>query len=132
MTNPKRNEPVASFDRPVLAENATAEEKPAWALTTERLPLFEYTDENGDRQSVTMPAKPNPGLGLQFLRHGRTMGAELAISWLIEEAIGAEGYDRLVEELSQMPDPENGTKVLQAIGQRVQAVVMGGLEGPKA
>ncbi|UYL87145.1 tail assembly chaperone [Microbacterium phage OscarSo] len=130
-TNPKRNEPVAIFEHAPLPEGADVE-KPEWALTADRIPLFEYTDEDGARVAVTMPAKPNPGLGLEFLRRGRKIGPELAISWLIEEAIGEEGYDRLVSELSEMPDPENGQKVLQAIGQRVQVVVMGGLDGPKA
>ena len=85
-----------------------------------------------ERIEYTIPAKPNPGLALDFLRQGRKIGPELAISWLIEEAIGADGYDALVRELSEMPDPENGTRVLQDVGQRVQMVVMGGLDGPKA
>lgn len=133
--NAKRNEPVATFEHAVdvaLPEGVEPTPRKPWALSDERVPVFSYDDENGDRQTVTMPAKPNPGLGLDFLRKGRTIGAELAISWLIEEAIGADGYDVLVRELSEMPDPENGTRVLQDIGQRVQTVVMGGLDAPKA
>ena len=131
-TTPKRNEPVATFRHEAPVDGVESTPRPEWALSDERIPLFDYDDESGERVTVTMPAKPNPGLGLEFLRKGRTMGAELAISWLIEEAIGAEGYDALVRELSEMPDPENGTAVLRDIGQRVQLVVMGGLEGPKA
>lgn len=131
-TTPKRNEPVATFEHITRDVAEAGIERPEWALSEERIPLFAYDDENGERVTVTMPAKPNPGLGLDFLRKGRTMGAELAISWLIEEAIGEEGYDALVRELSAMPDPENGTAVLRDVGQRVQLVVMGGLEGPKA
>ena len=126
--NPKRSEQVATFEHDPHKVN----DAPDWALSAERVPVFAYDGPDGERIEVTMPAKPNPGLGLEFLRRGRKQGAELAISWLIEEAIGAEGYDRLVEELSSMPDPENGTKVLQSVAQRVQTVVMGGLEGPKA
>lgn len=127
-TKPKRNEPVATFEH--AGEGAA---RPEWALSDDRIPVFSYDDENGERVAVTMPAKPNPGLGLDFLRKGRTIGAELAISWLIEEAIGSDGYDVLVRELSAMPDPENGTRVLQDVGQRVQMAVMGGLDaGPKA
>lgn len=127
-------EPVATFtrDEPDLAEG---EERPApveWAKTAERAPIFSYQDEDGARVDVTMPAKPNPGLGLQFLRVARQQGPELAVSWLIEEAIGTDGYDVLIRELSEMPDPENGQKVLSDIGQRVQKIVMGGLTGPKA
>lgn len=133
MNNTKRYEPIEfAHDEPALAEGSEPVEKPEWALSEKRTALFHYTDDDGARVDVTMPAVPNPGLGLEFLRMGRRIGAEMAISWLIEEAIGVEGYDHLVDELSKMPDPENGQKVLQAIGQRVQVVVMGGLEGPKA
>lgn len=129
-TNPgtRREEPAAVFGEHV--------ERPDWALSDERIPLFEYDgpiDESGERArlSMTMPAKPNPSLALRFLREARRIGAELAISWLIEEAIGAEGMDVLEAELAAMPDPENGARVVAAIGEKVQRVVMGGLDGPK-
>jgi hypothetical protein len=133
MSTPSRNLPVAAFDSyEPIAEGATPVPRPDWALSDERIPVFSYTDEEGERVEVTMPKRPNPGLALNFLRTARRQGTELAISWLIEEAIGAEGYDALVHELSVMPDPENGAKVVASIGERVQQVVMGGLEGPKA
>lgn len=126
-TKPRRDEPVATFEH-----NPAAEPRPDWALSDERVPVFQYTDEDEVVQSVTMPARPNPGLALNFLRKGRTIGAELAISWLIEEAIGEDGYDTLVAQLSKMDNPESGQAVMQAIAERVQGIVMGGLEGPKA
>lgn len=128
-----KHEAVATFDNydHDIAEGIEPAERPAWATTSERTPVFSYIDEAGEKVDVTMPKKPNPGLALDFLRKGRTMGAELAISWLIEEAIGAEGYDILVREMSLIPDPENGARIVGDIGQHVQKVVMGGLEAPK-
>lgn len=121
----KRDEPAAIFTTPAETE------RPEWALSEQRLPLFSYVDGDGARAEVTMPAKPNPGLALRFLRRANITGAEVAISWLIEEAIGAEGMDTLVRELDAMPDPEHGVKVMAAIGEKVQRVVMGGLDSPK-
>jgi hypothetical protein len=136
MALPKRDEPVATFD-----EGDTV--RPEWALSDERIPLFTSVRRRDDEGNpldepetitVTMPAKPNPSLALDFLRRARsaTVGGELAISWLIEEAVGSDGYDELIAGLKRMPDPENGQAVMRAIGERVQRVVMGGLEGPKA
>jgi hypothetical protein len=120
----KRNLPAVAFGAP-------AAERPEWALSDERLPLFSYTDEEGAIVEVTMPAKPNPSLALRFLRRARQIGPEVAIAWLIEEAIGVAGMDALEAELAKMPDPENGVNVMAAIGEKVQRVVMGGLDGPK-
>jgi len=130
---PKRSEVIDFTREPeALPEGAEAPVRPEWALTEARLPLFSYTDDEGVVQTVTMPDKPNPGLALNFLRKGRTIGAELAIPWLIEEAIGAEAMDRLIDELSHLDDPSTGLGMIRDIGQKVQSVVMGGLEGPKA
>lgn len=108
-----------------------------WALSTERTPLFtvEIPREDGEPELVTytMPAKPNPGLALKFLKRARDNG-ELATVWLIEQAIGAEGYDALAEELINYEEqnPGQSTKLLQSIVERIQKVAMGGLESPKA
>lgn len=123
-------ETTPSFSRRIDG-NAVAE-RPDWALTEERAKVFDYVDDDGNTVEVTMPDKPNPGLALEFLRQGRTIGTELAISWLIEQAIGKTGYDALVRELAAMPDPENGLAVVQQVGALVQKKVLGGLEGPKA
>ncbi len=125
-TKIKRDEPAAVFTHEPAAEVTP------WALTEKRIPLFSYDDAEGNSVTVTMPDRPNPGLALEFLRKARRIGAELAISWLVEEAITEDGYDTLVSELGQMPDPENGARIMQQIGQKVQTVVMGGLDGPKA
>lgn len=130
-----QTEAAASFHRApeeALPEGVEPTPKVPWALSAERATVFTYENADGGVEHVTMPKKPNPGLALEFLRKGRAVGAEFAISWLIEEAIGTEGYDVLVRELSEMPDPENGAAVLRDVGQRVQKLVMGGLDGPKA
>lgn len=124
-TQQKKPEPVAFGAKPTEA-------RPEWALSDERLDVFSYFDENGEPATVTMPARPNPGLALEFLRQGRQMGPELATSWLIAQAIGEDGYDVLVSELSNLPEGIDATKILADIGTRVQLAVMGGLSGPKA
>jgi hypothetical protein len=105
-----------------------------WALSEERVPLFSLrveSDEAGvDPEIVTytMPAKPNPGLALKFLKMAREQG-ELASSWLIEEAIGADGYEALANELINYDgDPVD---LLRTIVEKIQKVAMGGLEAPK-
>ena len=125
----KRDEPVIEFTHAEPIEGAPSGRE-AWRLSDERLPLFSIADASGEATEVTMPAKPNPGLGLEFLRMGRTIGAELAISWLVEEAIGREGYDSLVNEMETYEG--DGAKLLGAIGEKIQRVVLGGLENPKA
>lgn len=116
-----------------------------WANSTERKPIFsvarpnpEYATENGDGSvaeapaviidTYTMPAKPNPGLALDYLRRARREG-ELATAWLIETAVGEKGYDALVNELIGYDgDP---VALLQSIVQKIQKVAMGGLDVPK-
>jgi hypothetical protein len=133
-TNPKRSEPVATIKSNPAAWNA-------WATSEERVPLFSLyvkpLDEDGEPiadaepelVAYTMPAKPNPGLALKFLKMAREQG-ELASSWLIESAIGADGYDALAAELINYDgDP---VALLRAIVEKIQRVAMGGLEAPKA
>lgn len=127
-------------------EPATINSKPnaaaEWANSEERIPIFylsaqprdedglEIEDAEPELVAYTMPAKPNPGLALKFLKMAREQG-EIATVWLIETAIGAEGYDALADELINYDgDP---TALLQSIVGKIQNVAMGGLEkGPKA
>lgn len=126
----KRDETVADFVHP---ETETADDgltpRQRWQNSPERLPLFSVTVA-GEETSYTIPAKPNPGLALEFLRQGRKVGPELAISWLIEEAVGTDGYLALVDELEEYEG--DGAALLRGFGEKIQRVVMGGLEGPKA
>lgn len=124
----KRSEDVVEFVHVERDDDLTP--RKAWQLSDERLPLFSIVKPDGEREEVTMPAKPNSGLALDFLRMGRQIGPELAISWLIEEAIGADGYEALVSEMETYEG--DGQKLLGSIGEKIQVVVMGGLQGPKA
>lgn len=130
----KRDETVADFTAAARPEGAPTG-RDAWRMMDERLPLFSVTSEGGpedepERIEYTIPAKPNAGLALEFLRVARTQGAELATSWLIEEAVGREGYQALIDELEGFGG--DGAAVLRGMGEKIQRVVMGGLEGPKA
>lgn len=109
-----------------------------------RIPVFtvqrpnpEYIqDENGNNSApatvdtvYTMPAKPNPGIALEYMRQARA-NADLAASWLIEEQIGSDGYTALVEEMQMLDDAE-ASALFEAIAIRIRDVSMGGLEAPK-
>ena len=72
-----------------------------------------------------MPAKPNAGLALQFLKRARREGGEMALSWLMEVCLGADAYDDLAEQ----PDLE--TDDLKNIMGAIQKIALGGLEAPK-
>lgn len=135
----------------VLRHNA---DQPEWALSTDRVlvfttvtvepnpdlgkPLPEQSDEPGavpvldERETIevrhewTMPAKPNPGLALQYLRLAR-QNADVAASWLLELAIGTDGYDALVSELVNEPDPDRAQATMQGVIQYVAKRALGGL-----
>lgn len=127
-----RNESLAT-----LRHTSAAAE---WATSTERVPVFSvarFVDERPDGAGddwqpyeevveFTMPAKPNPGLALDYLRRARREG-ELAMAWLIETAIGEAGYDALVEDLVGYEG--NAQNLLRDIVTKIQTVAMGGLDG---
>lgn len=125
----KRDETVADFVHAAELEDDGLTPRQRWQASPKRLPLFSVT-QGDDETTYTIPDKPNPGLALEFLRQGRTIGPELAISWLIEEAVGTEGYTALVAELEEYEG--DGAALLRGFGEKIQRVVMGGLEGPKA
>ena len=54
------------------------------------------------------------------------------MSWLIELAIGSDGYDALTEEMTGMVDGKEAMALLQSVVEKIQKVAMGGLDGPKA
>lgn len=126
-----------------------------WALSTDRTVVFSVTSANplagqpivsDDPEQdpgiepdelvhhYTMPSKPNAGLALEYLRKAR-QNADLAMSWIIETAIGSDGYDALVAELAGV-EPKEMVPLLQGVTERIQRVAMGGLDGqgnaPKA
>jgi hypothetical protein len=147
-----RNEPLATLEH---IEGAAE----AWATSTDRVPVFQVRrpviDDDGnpvldtsapqeadvedypvltELVTYTMPAKPNPGFALKYLKLARQIG-DAASSWLIETAVGEEGYDALAEDLVTYEErnPGQSIKLLQRIAERIQTVAMGGLDaGPKA
>lgn len=132
----KRSEPIATLEH---VEGAAE----AWATSEERLPVFSVRrpvfDDDGnptdDSELVTytMPAKPNPGFALKYLKLARTIG-DAASSWLIETACGEEAYDALADDLITYEENNPGQSVtlLRKIAERIQTAAMGGLDaGPK-
>lgn len=104
-----------------------------WANSEERVPLFSVTktDEDSSEPVIveyTMPKKPNPGLALKFLKMARDQG-EVASVWLIEQAIGSDGYDALADELVSYDG--DGQALLRGVVEKIQRVAMGGLDNPK-
>lgn len=121
-----------------------------WALTDKRVPVFtverdnpEYVEwlkidhvmsEDADgpvpdakiTQTFTMPDKPNAGLALRYLKLARE-NADTAASWLLELAVGVEGYDALVDELSREDDPDRALATMRGVIQFVAQRAMGGL-----
>jgi len=70
----------------------------------ERVPLF-YIDD----VEYSMPAKIPGNVALKYLRKIRTDGVEVAGAWLLEEVIGTEAYEALmnydgltIEQLNQV------------------------------
>ena len=105
-------------------------EHSAWDEAPERVDLFTISTTDPATGEITektydMPNKPHVGLALATLRMARIHGSEVAASWLLEKAVGVEGYDALTAE------PELTPQVLEGIVLRVRTVVMGGLAAPK-
>lgn len=79
----------------------------------------------------TMPARPNAGLALEYLKRARRSDPDQAMSWLIEAAVGEQGYDDLVVELAN-PEVKDPMGTLRDLVASIQRVALGGLEAPKA
>jgi hypothetical protein len=79
-----------------------------------------------DGKPYSIPSKPRRGLSLKYLKLARKEGTQAAVGWLLEEALGEEGYDAL----SDYDDLTNDQ--LQAVTRVVLTTTLGGLEGPKA
>jgi len=73
-----------------------------WGDAAERVHLFSIVRSvEGAEDSVveySMPKAENGGLALGYLKRARHEGEDLAGSWLLEEVLGAAGYDALAGE----------------------------------
>lgn len=146
-------------EQTALSFNHTTDYQREWAESTDRVLLFSVTKRepnpdiegrtpgddgvvrNDDGSIVppfvetviehTMPKRPNAGLALEYLKLARRSDPDQAMSWLIEKAVGEQGYDDLVIELAN-PDVTDPMAVLRDLVGRIQRVALGGLEAPKA
>lgn len=133
-----RAEWQASTDRKVLFTVTKREPNPD---IEGRTPGEDGTVRNDDGSLVppfierviehSMPARPNAGLALEYLKRARRSDPDQAMSWLIETAVGEQGYDDLAGELAN-PDVADPLAVLRDLVGRIQKVALGGLEAPKA
>ena len=87
--------------------------------TEGRIPLFSI-----DGTAYTIPARFDPIMALRALDMARRRGEEIMLSWLLEEALGEEGYQALLGCSSVT------TGQLQALMEKVSEQVMGALEEP--
>lgn len=99
----------------------------AWATSEDRTVIFSV-EKDGEVVDYSMPTKPNPGLALRYLRMAREQG-ELANSWLIETAVGLEGYVALEDELIGFEG--DAQKLLRDLVAKIQQNIMGGIPVPK-
>jgi len=121
-----------------------------WAATADRVPVFSVVRDNPERvkydaepwpleegaeppvakltTTYDMPARPNAGLALKYLKLARE-NADNAASWLLETAIGSDGYDALVDELAAEEDPAVALATMRNVIQFVAARALGGLPG---
>lgn len=86
----------------------------------ERVVLFSLDD-----QEFTIPKKFPVGLGLKVIRTMRRRGQEVAMAELLEEVIGEDAYEALVN----YPDLSNDD--IEHLMQIVNKLALGSLDGPK-
>lgn len=96
------------------------DELPKSEQSTEMVELFTL---NGKTYSI--PRKPRINVALKFLDVAKREGQDLAAGFLLEEVIGREGYEALMDYEDLTPEQ------FQEIVLAAQKVVLGGLEGPK-
>lgn len=132
-----------------IQHTASAKE---WALSEDRIPVFtvmrdEPNPQRGqlldpqpegqsgaidERETIpvahtfTMPAKPNPGLALKYMRMAKG-NPDGAAAYLLELAIGEEGYEALADELEAEGDTDKAFATMRNVIQFVAKRVMGGL-----
>ena len=101
-TKTRRRPSQAAAELPDVVRLTTSAE-PA---PVEKVPLFYIDDVEYD-----MPARIGPNVGLKALRMARTHGADVAEAWLLEEVLGTEGYEALMNF-----DDLTGTQLEQIMG----------------
>jgi hypothetical protein len=85
-----RPRPVAAVkdgDTPNVVRLSTS----AAPAPVEKVPLFSIDDDE-----YGMPKKIRPNVSLKYLRMIREQGSDVAGAWLLEEVIGTEAYEALM------------------------------------
>lgn len=93
---------------------------PEEAAAVEKVEVFEL-----DGISYEIDKKPNVGLALRYLKIARLRGEEIAAGYLLEEALGSEGYDALSECRTLTKED------FAAVTETIKKHTMGGLEAGK-
>jgi hypothetical protein len=124
---PRRRAPAKKTPQPVIQSTATGDFEPLQFTTpdtpaeVERV-VIAYLDE----YPLTMPATVPPNVGLKIIRTSRRSGDEAAMMQMLEEVLGAEGYERLENWSALTVDN------LIDLFKVVQKVALGALEVPKS
>lgn len=79
-----------------------------------------------DGQMYSIPAKPKVNIALKYLRLVRQQGQEVAAGWLLEELLGTEAYEALMdfEDLTE--------EQLETVMMVAQTAILGAMEGVAA
>lgn len=88
--------------------------------TGNRIVLFSI-----DGREYDIPAKPRANIALKYLWEVKQRGQEVAAATLLEELIGAEGFQALMEYDDLTQDQ------LKTVMEAAQKVVLGNAEAPK-
>lgn len=101
-----------------MSETISLKSKPADEV--EKVTLFEI-----DGIEYKIAKKPRVNVALRYLKMAREEGPESAQAYLLEELVGKEGYEALMnfDDLDQ--------ETLGAIAEAAQKITLGGLEAPK-
>jgi len=107
-TRPRAVAAVRDGDTPNVARLSTT----AAPAPVEKVPLFFIDDvEYG------MPKKIRPNVSLKYLRMIREQGADVAGAWLLEEVIGTEAYEALMNYNAL--EEEHLNRVMQIVEKHV-------------
>jgi hypothetical protein len=116
----KRKPPVRVVDNGDFEPLHLTTKRPENRAPEERAVLFTLDD-----REFTIPKRFPPNLGLRVIRTQRRQGLDVAAAELLEEVIGDEAYDALVN----YPDLE--PEHLEQLMQIVVKLAMGALDVPK-
>ena len=107
---------LAAHQQPGIVSLNSARHPPA----EERIPAFSI---NGTTYSILI--KPRTNQGLKYVHLARTRGSEIAIDYMLEVLLGAEGYSAL-REFDDLTEDD-----LKAVIDAASRIMAGAVEAPK-